>query len=318
MNIFITGGSGFVGGHLIEQLSSAHRVRALARSEKAAEAVTRLGATAVRADLATLKADDLAGIDVVVHAAAHARSWGPHATFVEGNVEGTRHLLEVARLAKVKRFIHISTEALLFDGGDLLDVDEMTPAPRRHRFSYSETKGEAEQLVLAANGPAFTTLALRPRMVWGPRDATVLPELLEAVSAGSFAWLDGGRQLTSTTHVLNVAHAVKLALQAGEGGRAYFIADAGTRTLREFMTALAATRGVQLPSRQMPGWLARWASQLVEGVWSLLAPAKKPPMVSFSVAMFSRSITVKTDRAHRELGYSPVVSVEEGLRALAL
>ena len=171
----------------------------------------------------------------------------------------------------------------------------------------------AEKRVLAANAPGFTALALRPRLVWGPRDGAVLPEVLEAVKKGAFAWIDQGRQRTSTTWVGNLAAAVELALTKGQGGEAYFIADEGTQSMREFLTSLASTQQVTLPSRSIPGALARPVASLVEKTWAVFAPKKKPPMVGFSVAMLSRSVTVKTEKARRELGYSPEVTVEQGL-----
>lgn len=314
MKIFITGGSGFVGGHLIERLSRHHEVRALARSAASVAVVQGFGATAVQGELADLSAQHVGDAEVVIHAAAYVKSYGPRAAFEASNIEGTRRALEAAKAAGAKRFIHIGTEAVLFDGHDLLDIDETHPVPRRQRYLYSETKAEAERLVLAANAPGFTALSLRPRLVWGPRDAGVLPEVLEAVQRGAFSWLDGGKQRTSTTYVENLAAAVELALTRGEGGQAYFIADEGTQSMRTFLTALAGTRDVTLPSRNVPSVIARPLAGAVQSLWSVFAPQSKPPMVSFAIAMLSRSVTVKTDKARRELGYVPAVSVEEGLR----
>ena len=317
MNVFVTGGSGFVGGHVIERLSRAgHQVFALARSADSAKVVEGYGAKAVRGDLDTVTSKELAGADVVVHAAAYVKSYGPRSAFVAGNVDGTRRMLEAAKAAGVKRFVHISTEAALFDGGDLLEIDETAPIPARHKYLYSETKADAEKLVLWANTAAFTTLALRPRLVWGPRDGAVLPEVLEAVKKGAFAWIDHGGQRTSTTWVGNLAAAVELSLTKGQGGQAYFIADEGTQSMREFLTALASTQKVTLPSRSIPGAMARPIASIVEKTWSVFAPKRKPPMVGFSVAMLSRSVTVKTDKARRDLGYSPEVSVEQGLASM--
>ncbi|HEY8431606.1 MAG TPA: NAD-dependent epimerase/dehydratase family protein [Sandaracinaceae bacterium] len=317
MRVFVTGGSGFVGGHVIEALRAAgHEVRAMARSDRSAKIVRELGAVPVRCELGSVGADALAGCDAIVHCAAFVEEWGTRAQFWEGNVEGTSQLLEAARAAGVGRFVFIGTEAALFDGRDLIEVDERAPYPARQRFLYSETKAEAERRVLAANAPGFTTISLRPRLVWGPRDATILPTIVAMAREGRFAWIDGGRSRTSTTHVANLAHAVTLALTRGEGGQAYFVADDGVRTLREFLSALAATQGVALPDRSVPGALARPLAALVEGVWRLFGIRRAPPMTRFTVSMMSRSVTVKTDRAKAELGYAPVVTVEQGLAAL--
>ncbi len=97
---------------------------------------------------------------------------------------------------------------------------------------------------MAANGPAFTTITLRQRFLWGPGDQTLLPVLARMVRAGRFVWIDHGRARMSTTHVANVVHAATLALDRGRGGQAYFIADESTTTYREFLSALLATRSL--------------------------------------------------------------------------
>jgi nucleoside-diphosphate-sugar epimerase len=317
MRIFVTGGSGFVGGHLIEALSrSGHDVRALARSDRAAEAVRRYGATPVRGELGAVSAAMLAGAEAVVHAAAFVEEWGTREEFWEANVEGTTRLLEAARASSARRFVHVGTEAAIFSGGDLVDVDETAPYPARHRYLYAETKAEAERRVLAASGPGFATLSIRPRLVWGPRDGSVLPAVLRMARAGRFAWLDGGRARTSTTHVDNLVHALELALGRGEPGRAYFVADEGTRTIRAFLSALARTQGVDLGTRSAPSALMRPLARGVEGAWRLLGLRRPPPLTRFAIDMMSASVTVRTDRARVELGYAPVISVDEGLTRL--
>lgn len=317
MHIFITGGSGFVGGHLIEALAAqGHKVSALSRSDASAALVRAYGAEPVPGDLACPPADAMRGADAIIHCAARAEEWGTRAQFFAANVEGTERVLAAARAAAVRRFIHIGTEAAFFDGHDLIDIDETQPYPRRQRYLYSETKAEAERRVLAANGPDLTTLSIRPRLVWGPRDTSVLPAILRMARAGSFAWLDDGRASTSTTHVHNLVHAVTLALNQGRPGSAYFVADDGQRTLREFLSALAATQGVTLPARSIPGWVARPLSAAVEGTYRLFGLPGTPPMTRFAIAMMSRTVTVRTDRARAELGYAPPRTVADGLRAL--
>lgn len=316
MKIFVTGGSGFVGGHVIEGLRAKHEVLAMARSPRSAEAVARYGATAVSADLDSVDAGHLAGCDAVVHCAAYVEEWGTREQFWKGNVDGTTRVLDAARRAGVRRFVHIGTEAALFDGHDLVGIDEARAYPEAQRYLYSETKAEAERRVLAANAPGFATVSVRPRFVWGPRDTSVLPAVLRMAREGAWAWLDGGRALTSTTHVLNLVRAVELALTEGEGGQAYFVADEGTRTLREFLSAMARTQGVELPGRSLPGAVARPLASAVETVWRALGIRKAPPMTAFAIAMMSREVTVKTDKARRDLGYAPVIDVAAGLAAM--
>jgi nucleoside-diphosphate-sugar epimerase len=316
MKVFVTGGSGFVGGHVIEALSPTYTVLAMARSPKSAQAVARYGATAVTVGLDAVDAGHLAGCDAVVHCAAYVEEWGTREQYWKGNVEGTTRMLDAARRAGVQRFVHIGTEAALFDGHDLVDVDEGHPYPAVQRYLYSETKAEAERRVLAANAEGFATISLRPRFVWGPRDTSVLPAVLRMARAGAWVWLDGGRARTSTTHVRNLARAVELALTEGRGGEAYFVADEGTRPLRELLSAMAQTQGVTLPDRTMPGAVARPLAAALEGAWRALGIKKAPPMTAFAIAMMSRAVTVNTAKARRELGYAPVIDVAAGLAAM--
>jgi nucleoside-diphosphate-sugar epimerase len=318
MRIFVTGGSGFVGGHVIEHLVAAgHTVSAMARSDASAATVAGYGATPVRADLDSLKAEHLEGIEAIIHAAAHVADYGPRETFWAINVTGTERVLAAARAAGVRRLIHIGTEAALFTGGDLINIDETLPLPRRPRYLYSDTKAQAEWRVLASHDETLHTVSLRPRFIWGPRDATVLPAIVAMARAGRYMWIDGGRARTSTCHVHNLVHAIELALTRGEGGQAYFIADDGETTLREFLSALAATRGVTLPAKSLPKVIARAAAALAEGIWRLFRLAGPPPLTRYAIDMLSAEITVQTDKARAGLGYTPVISRERGLAELA-
>jgi nucleoside-diphosphate-sugar epimerase len=303
MNIFVTGGSGFVGGHFIEEARrQGHRVLAMARSADSAARVRAFGAEPIDCSLSDVSEQHLAGVDAVVHAAAHVKEWGTREELFEANVAGTARLVDAARLAGVRRFVYVGTEAAVFSGSDLPGIDESFPYPARHRYLYSETKAEAERLVLAAASPTFTALSVRPRFVWGPRDASVLPAILRMAEAGTFRWLDGGRKKTSTTHVTNLARALVLAVERGRGGQAYFVADEGTRTLRSFLTELAATRGVALPARSVPSVVLRPLARFVERIFRLVRARSAPPMTSFAIDMLSCEITVDTAKARAELG----------------
>lgn len=318
MRVFVTGGSGFVGGHLIEGLAGEHEVLAMARSDRSAATVEGFGATAVRCSLGEVPTEALAGVDAVVHAAAYVEEYGPRQAYWDTNVEGTRQLLAAASDAGVRRFILVGTEAVLFDDADLLDVDETAPVPPKHRFLYGETKAEAERLVLAANRDGFTTLSVRPRLVWGPRDASVLPAIKRMADDGGWVWLGGGRARTSTAHVANVVHALTLALTAGRGGEAYFITDGVETTYRAFLGGMAEAAGFTLPDRSLPAAPVRVAARLIEGLWRLLRIRSTPPLTYFAASMMSRSVTVRDDKARRELGYAPVVTPSEGMKTVSV
>ncbi|MGH8179068.1 MAG: NAD-dependent epimerase/dehydratase family protein [Steroidobacter sp.] len=314
--IFITGASGFVGGAIAAALARTHEVHAMSRSPASDASIKAVNATPVRCELGATPADVLSGCDAVIHCAAFVKQWGARKQFWATNVDGTSQLLNAARSAGVRRFIHMGTEAALFRGQDMSGVDEDYPYPRHTPFLYSETKAAAERAVLAANAPGFATISIRPRFVWGPGDQTILPALESMVRAGRFVWIDAGRAHSSTTHIDNLVHGVTLALERGSGGNAYFVTDEGTTTLREFITALLATRGLTPPDKSIPGWLARSLGAMTESVWRLTGRKSEPPLTRFAAAMMSRDCTIKTEKARRELGFAPIVSRTEALAAL--
>ena len=317
MKIFITGGSGFVGGALIERLKDKHELYAMARSDRSADKVRELGAEPVSCSLDTITEDHLRGMDVVIHSAAYVEPWGKFKLFYHANVTGTQTMLDRSRAAGVKRFIHVSTESVLFRGQDLDDVDETHPYPERSPFPYSETKKQAEKRVLAANVPGeFETLSLRPRLVWGPGDTTILKNLCDLVDKGDFRWINQGRAMTSTCYIDNYAQAVELALEKGRGGEVYFITDDEYISVRDLVNLMLASTGRSAPKKNLGYGIARFAAWGIEGVWKLLGIKKQPPVTRFSVAIIACNCTIRIDKAKKELGYQPEFSIDTGMERL--
>lgn len=315
--VFITGGSGFVGRNLIREcLRRGYRVRALARSESAQAVVRGLGAEAVAADLSAVPAEALKGCDWLLHAAAVVSEWGRKAEFERVNVEGTRQLLTAARAAGVPVFVLVGTEAVYANGGPMQRIIEERPLPDNPLPRYPATKQAAEKLVRAANAPGFRTVVVRPRMIWGRDNSSVLPQLITAVKKGQFAWVEGGRYLTSTCHVANVCEGTLLAAQKGRGGEAYFLTDGAPQEFRDFMTRMFATQGVSVPEKIVPRAVAALAARVCEFAWEYLPLPGNPPLTRMAIALGAQEVTVMDGKARRELGYQGQISVEQGLEEL--
>ena len=317
---FVTGGSGFIGGRLIERLrADGHEVRALARSPSAAARVRERGPEPVDGDLADARAmrAGAEGCELAFHAAAMVGDWGTPAEFERGNVDGTRNALRACAEAGVRRFVHVSTEAVLLAGEPLVNVDETAPLRADSPALYSATKARAEQAVVAANGERFETVVVRPRFVWGRGDTTLLPIMTEMVRSGRFAWIGGGRHRTSTTHVENTVEGLILGATRGRPGDVYFVTDGEPVVFREFVSELLATQGVPAPSRSMPAWAGSALARAGEAAWKVLPLPGRPPLTRFTYWVTSQECTIRIDKAREQLGYAPVKRIAEGLAELA-
>ena len=316
---FVTGGSGFIGGRLIERLrTDAWDVRALARSDAAAERVRSLGAEPAAGDL-----DDVAalravadGADVVIHCAAKADDWGDSAEFARINVRGTENVLRAAREAGAHRVVHVGTEAALMAGQPLHRVNEDTPLRPDSAALYPATKARAEQAVRAANGDGLETVVIRPRFVWGRGDTTLLPVLVDLVRTGRFRWIGGGTHLTDTAHVDNTVEGLVLGATKAPAGGVYFVTDGEPVVFKAFVGAMIETQGVKAPDKSIGLGLAKTAASATEGAWRLLRRPGRPPLTRFAVWASGMECTIDISRARQDLGYAPVKDRATGLAEL--
>lgn len=319
--VFVTGGSGFVGRNLLEALQARHvPVVALARSDAAAAACAGHGARVVRGDLEDVAAmaGAMAGCDVVFHCAAHVAEWDPPEVFQRVNVEGTANVIEAARQAKVDRLVHVSTEAVLVTrrpGDGIIEADELRPIPEDPLPLYPASKAAAEQLVRAAAADLHTVI-VRPRLIWGSGDTSLLPQLLTAISAGKFRWISGGHYKTSTCHVRNCVEGMLRAAERGGRGETYFLTDGPPVELRGFLRDLVGTQGFDAGGRSIPRGLARALASAGEAVGRLRGYRWRPPVTQLTLRLMGEEVTVVDAKARAEIGYTASVSREAGLKEM--
>jgi nucleoside-diphosphate-sugar epimerase len=291
----------------------------LARSEESARRVAELGAEPVRGDIgdpASL-AGAAAGSDVAFHLAAQLGEWGSWAEFERGNVEGTRNALAACAEAGVRRFVHCGTEAALMAGEPLVGVDETAPLRPDSRAPYPATKARAEQQVREANREGFETVALRPRFVWGKGDTTLLPEMVETVEAGKWAWVGGGAQ----RHRHGPRRQRRRGPAAGGGAGP---ARPGLLRHRRRAGRLPRVRhrpaghpGGRTARPEPPAWTAAPLARVAETAWKVLPLRGAPPMTTFRSWLLTQECTIDISKARAELGYEPIVTHEQGLAELA-
>lgn len=320
MIVFLTGGSGFVGRHLIRRLTSdGHQVRALARSQTAAAAVSSVGAEPILGSLndVSLMSAAMNGAALVVHAAAMLTAGQrEQQQMYQVNVVGTKNVVSAAQSAGVPTLVYVSTEQVLFGGSPLINADERWPYPIHPLGAYGATKGKAEHIVLGAATTDLRTVSVRPRFVWGPGDNTVLPALADAARNGMLRWINGGGYLTSTCHVENLVEGIVAAFDNGRSGQAYFLTDGEPQLVRTFISALLETQGVTPPNGNIPAAVAKGLAATIELAWRLMRREGPPPLDRTTLAVMGSECTVSDQRARTEMGYVPRVSVDGGLAAL--
>ena len=320
-HFFVTGGSGYIGRNLLRELvRQGHRVSALTRSEGSAHMVQKIGAEPVHGDMSDKQAlsKGMQGADYLLHLAADTNHGRATHQQEETNLNGTKTVFDAARQAGIERALHLSSEAVLLTGKPLHNVDETAPIPDRFPGGYSRTKARAEQIALAAAQTGFDVVVLRPRFVWGRDDTTALPQLIKAAKNGKLAWIDGGEYLTSTTHIDNVVHAMLLALEKGRAGEVYFVTDGAPLTFRDFISRLLATQGIDVLTKNVPRWLVAPIVRLGEYASNLTAGKLHGPMSWQEYATLGVEVTLNIEKARKELGYAPVISMDEGMAQLAV
>lgn len=319
MKILVTGGSGFVGQHLVKRLATdGHTVLALARSATSVDKVRALGATPLPGDLDRPDGIALPAVDTVVHAAAYLSFAGSAAAYFRSNVAGTRALLNAAKRAGATTFVYMSAAGVVMDGhgSPMHAVNESAKTYPKSFSGYIATKSISEADVLAANTIGFRTIALRPSAIWGPGDS-FSREIPGRIDTGQFAFINRGDYPFSTCHVDNVVEAVQLALVGGQSGRAYFVNDREPITFRQFIAALADVQGLSIDNlRSVPYPAAASLGWIMETFASLRRDQTDPPLTRTMVRMIGREFTTDDRAARAELGYVGQTLRADGLKQL--
>lgn len=259
----------------------------------------------------------MGGVQAVVHSAALSSPWGTRQAFEQANVEGTREVLAACRQHSVRTLVHISTPGLYFNFQDRLAVREEDPLPPPANL-YAKTKAMAEQLVRSEDY-LDSSVILRPRAIFGPHDNTLLPRLLRVAQGGSLPLMRGGKAWLDLSYVDNVVDAVELSLAraAAQPLRATFnISNGEPIQVRELFAALASAFALNVRLRHVPYPAVALAAWCMEALGNL-RPSWEPPLTRYSAGLLAYSQTLDLTQARRELGYTPHVPLQEGLKRTA-
>lgn len=311
-NILITGGTGFLGGHLIEKLfCKKHRIRLLVRKDKGQYRYHKNKLKIIVGDLSDFdslkKATD--GVDVIYHMAAQLGEWGvPDEDYHRVNVEGTKNLMTVSVKNTRARFVFASTPGVQGKGYPRA-VESL---PYNPPYIYEKTKCEAEKLVLEYGRKIdMRVVIIRPDFVYGPGDYRRI-SLYRAIQKKRFLCIGNGRARLHPTYIDDAVQGLILAGFHPSASGVFNIAGPDIIAVRDYLQIIAAELDVKIPPLSIPKIIGLEAAFICEAVSKIL---HRPPFISHSKVNFlTLDHGSDISKARRILGYDPKISFTEGFQ----
>jgi nucleoside-diphosphate-sugar epimerase len=316
VKVFVTGGTGFIGGEAVRQLRErGDVVVCLARNPDKAAKLSALGCEIVSGDLGDAEAirAGMTSCDAAVHAAAMYEVGIPakqRPAMWEANVAGTERVLEAARDAGVAKVVYVSTVGA-FGNTHRQVVDESYEHPGKEFTSYyEETKLEGHRIAKRMIEGGLPGVIVQPGGVYGPGDTSQVADLLQEFFAGKLVLMPFPEFGICLTHVEDIAGGILLAIDRGKVGETYILSGPVT-TMREAIETVATATGRKAPKRAMPVGLMKAMTPIGPLVGKMLG---QPPNLRELISSADRvTFWASHEKASRELGYAPR-GMKEGLR----
>lgn len=326
--VAITGANGLVGRALVKHLvEQGYAVTAILRSQDKAAIFCELTNTGggdklqVRiADVSDLNALSIAfaGADAVVHAAANVNAYGLRQEIYDTNCGGTHNAIAAAKANKIKHFIYVSSLSTITGQGDQFAVAEDAPL-RYCGEAYADSKIDAEKLVMqeAARSDINVTI-IRPGFIYGPYERAWMPRLIQSITEGKAALIDGGKKETNVVYIENLCRAINAAILLPRAyGQVYNITDGMKVSKKELFDAIADGLGLPRVKKQIPGFIAQPFCELVSLIAPLLPMERQKKLARFSRAAY-RLVGVNQgfsiSKAEHDLNYVDRIPFAQGMK----
>lgn len=321
MKILVTGGSGFLGRAIIQQLNAQqHEAVAFCRGHY--PDLVSTGIKVIQGDIQDKNAllGAAQGVEAVIHTAAKAGIWGDYQEYFDTNVTGTQNVIETCKKLNIKYLVYTSTPSVVFDGKDICGGDESLAYAKNFLTAYPATKKIAEEMVLEAGNNDLYTVALRPHLIWGPGDHHLIPRLIARARLGKVKLIKRDC-IVDTVYVDNAAFAHILALQKLQSnkaiaGKVYFISQDQPIDLNAFINQILAMANLPLVTPSVSPKAAYIVGATLETLYKILHIKKEPLMTRFLAKQLSTSHWFNIAAAKQDLGYYPLINMEEGLEKL--
>ncbi|MCD6526935.1 MAG: NAD-dependent epimerase/dehydratase family protein [Desulfuromonas sp.] len=322
MKALVTGGGGFLGYAIVKQLR-AKNIAVHSYSRQRYDKLEQLDVTQFTGDLTDEQrlAKAAQGCDIIFHVAAKAGIWGNYDSYYQANVVGTENVIKVCRAQGIGKLVYTSSPSVVFNGQSMAGLDESLPYPDHYETAYPETKAIAERLIIAANDQQLATVSLRPHLIWGPEDNHLTPRIIERGRAGKLRRIGKQNHKVDCIYVDNAAHAHLLAAEhlsprSPVSGKSYFISQDDPRNLWDIVNAILATAELPPVTKVVPFPIAFTLGAVCEWTYRWLNISHEPPMTRFLARELSTAHWFSMKSAKNDFGYTPSISIEEGLNQL--
>ena len=321
--VLVTGAYGLLGSHTVRELiENGYHVRAFGRD---AEKLLKLTEEYDDSRIEIFKGDfcnpeDIesacAGMDYVIHCGALLKGWGRRSEYIRTNVEGTRNVLEACAKHNIKRLVHTSSPSAHALKNNLNITEEDQNEKNRLNY-YIESKLIAEKLVRGQDRVPYSII--RPRGITGIGDKNMLPVLINVNRQIGIPLFQKGKVMVDLVCAENAALALRLCMEKDEAlGQAYNITNGEPKLVTELAEEMFTALGTKARYIRLPFIPVYAAAGLLETVWKLLKIYDKaPPLTRINVCTLGRSQIFSIEKARRELGYEPKVSLSEMIKKYA-
>ena len=308
MKVFVTGGSGFIGGHVVRRLARrGDQVVALVRSREKARELESLGVELVEGDLSSSEVIRSAceDCDAALHAAAVYKVGIPKSerdAMHDANVRGTERVLDAAWQAGVGRIVYVSTINVFGNTHGQVVDESYERTPGDWLSAYDETKWLAHEAARERAGKGAPIVIVQPGAVYGPGDHSEVGNVIDQVRSGKLKALPFAEMGLNFIHVEDAADGILRALDSGRIGEAYVIGGE-IGTMRKLVETTAELAGTEPPKRELPTGVIKAAAP----VGSIIGKALGFPPNFKELISASDGVTywARDDKARGELGYAP-------------
>jgi nucleoside-diphosphate-sugar epimerase len=313
--VLVTGATGFLAGHLVPELQQrGYSVRAFVLPSEDASQLRERGVAVYSGDVRQPETltEPMRNVDAVVHTAALMATWAPMRVHHAVHVTGTENVCRAALAAGVRRLVHLSS-AITYTPTGGTPIEEDFPQEPLHE-PHAVTKAEGDKLVqrmIAREG--LPAAIVRPEAMFGPNDRINFRRLADRLRAGKGIIIGSGRNAVPFVYVDDVVRGLLLALEHPRAlGQAYNITNDQRMTAEEFLRAIADEVGGKVPRIHVPYRALYGAAAVAE--WIATLTKREPLVTRHGVQMFGSDNPLSIDKARRELGYEPAITLRDGIR----